>query len=249
MSARKKEYFEKVEDSPKDRAYYENAIEAAIRDYYFSEWSADTKEAIDKTPHNAWVAALEYARKQCIVRGDLLTATAHETRNNKGLGGVVYNETYDTEKVGDLIAIYISLCFRYNKVPSVFGVSVLTGIERARLIDWGNKAERVSPSCREHARKKMILEVKAARAQSLENLAISGGKSALGCIAFLNNEIWRNGIEQPEEKEETVKNWELPVFNSETLEIECYVSNNGERPAPKRAEVVEVNNLGLPILG
>jgi hypothetical protein len=148
-----------------------------------------------------------------------------------------------------LVAIYISLCFRYNKVPSVFGLSVLTGIERARLIDWGNKAEKVSPSCREHARKKMILEVKAARAQSLENLAISGGKSALGCIAFLNNEIWNNAIEQPEEKEETVKSWELPIFNPETMQIETYISSDGkERPAPKRAEAVEVNSLGLPIL-
>lgn len=209
MSARKQADIEQMTDCPKDKAYFENSIEESIRDFYFSEYGAESAEQIAKLGQNSFVAACEFARKQCITRADLIEYKAHAISR----GGTALNEQYSAERVEMLCEVYLSICFRYDKVPSIYGFSVLSGIGRELLFKWVSDAEKVSRTCREYPPKRAILNLKAARATSLQNVAISGGSRTVGAVACLNNEFWNNQPIEEEKRESVTSAADLPVFD------------------------------------
>lgn len=235
MAARSKKDLERVEDAPKDRAYFENHIAEAVRAFYYENFNAETTEQIAKCSQNSFISALQYARRCCIQREDLLDYIPHKITEYN----TVLNEAYSPEKVGLVCECFLSLCFLYDKVPSIYAFAVLTGIERGTLQEWVER-EKVRLQRREHTPKKSILDIKAAREQSLSNLALSGGKPAIGAIAHLNNELWKESIPEQPKQGQGVTVEELPVFDPVGGLLE-----QGERVALP----VSDDALGLPVLG
>ena len=218
-----------------DRAYWEAHITEALKDFYYSTFQAESIADIQKTPHNTFNAALEFARTQCVKRGDLLEYKEHATTYS-----VVQNEEYSAEAVQELCEAYISICSLFDRVPSLYGFAILSGIDRTVLYLWLKEVEGLSPSNRLD-KKKSVNDLKAAREVSLSNIALTGGKSTIGALAHLNNEIWNNSG-TAEEKQRVISLAELPRF---TLE------DKGESPAVSAdAPVGDVAGLaGLPVLG
>ena len=212
MSARKKADIERVENTTKDKAYWENSVWEAVREYYYTEYNAETVEQISKLGQNSFVAACEYARRCCVSRCDLMTVTPHKP--NKGC--TVFNECYDAERVEMLCSVYISIAFRIDKVPSVYGFSVLSGIDRETMQRWVSEGQGVTIASRWNTPKRSVQKIRDARAQSLQNVAISGGKGAVGAIACLNNEVWNNPTtEQPKEHALRAEELPYPVFSAD----------------------------------
>ena len=232
---------ERVTDCQKDKAFFENKISEAVRMFYFEEFSAETVEQIAKCSQNSWVACMEYVRRSCIVRDDLLIFTSHNLNGN-GSGAVVDNEEYNGELIELLCDIYVSLSFLYDKIPSMFGFHVLTGIPRTTLQNWANGAEEVTISSRGFKKKKAVETIRVAKGVSLENLAVTGGKATVGAIAALNNEYWgKQEIEKPQTA--VLQSWQLPDLSGKTEAIEVH----GE-PLPVLRPSVE-DAAGLPVLG
>lgn len=209
MAARKaaevKEILERVEDSKKDRAYYENAIRQAITEYYFDNYGAETTEEIAKCSQNTFLGACVYANKQCIDKASLMEYVPHNINGET----IIHNEAYSAEKVDLLCGVYLNLCFLYEKVPSVFCFAELSGIDRTILQGWINDEKRVTPARRGHTAKRSIEKLRDARAEMLQGVAITGGKGTIGSIAILNNSTWKE-TEQKREEERPLLACDLP---------------------------------------
>lgn len=224
MGARKtaevKEILERVEDVPKDAAYYQHAIKAAVDDFYYTNYKAETPEEIGKLSQNTFLAACVHARKQCIERDALLKFIPQQINKYS----VVHNEVYDKDKVEALCTAYLELCYLYDKIPSIYGFSELSGIDRGILHDWINTAKGVTSRRSDHTPKKAILKLKDARGEMLQNSAISGGRGVVGSIAVLNNTVWKN--EEVEQEERPV----LSVYDLPTLDDLRHMSEIEEKP-------------------
>lgn len=240
MSARKKSDIEQLQNTPKDKSYWENHISEAVREFYYMEFNAETTEQIAKCSQNSFVSACEYARRQCINKADLMTYREHIINKH---GGAVTNEVYNVEVVEIIASVYVSLCFLYDKIPSVFGFSMLTGIDRTCLESWVNEARNgVRLQCSDH-REKSVKTIKAARALSLQNLAASGGKGTVGCLAVLNNEFWG--------KTDYISDTKRALSLSELPDLLTIEDKSGS-DAPVSAVPVSdypVSAVGLPVLG
>lgn len=209
MAARKtaevKEILERVEDSKKDKAYYENAIRQAITEYYFDNYGAETTEEIAKCSQNTFLGACVYANKQCIDKESLLEYTPHNLNNYS----TVHCETYSREKVDLLCEIYLQLCYIYEKVPSVFCFAELSGIDRTVLQSWIGGTNGLTSRRLHDTPKRSIEKLRDARAEMLQGVAITGGKGTIGSIAILNNSTWKE-TEQKREEERPLLACELP---------------------------------------
>ena len=218
MSAKRKaDILERVTDEEKDSTYYENAIKSAVQEYYFENYQAETPEEIGKLSQNTFLGACLHARKVCIERDALLDYIPHRT----GGGSIVCNESYNEDKIEMLCNAYIEICYLYDKIPSIYGFSELTGVDRGILHDWINKCKGVSCTSRDHRGKRAIQKLRDARGEMLQNAAISGGKPAIGSIAVLNNTIWGK-VEETRE--------EMPVLSAEDLPDLRRLSEREEKP-------------------
>ena len=209
MAARSQKYIEEVQNEPKDKSYWENHISEAVREFYYSEFNAESVEQIAKCSQNSFVSACEYARRSCINKPDLMTYTQHTIPTT---GAVVNNEQYDSNTIEIICNVYLSLCFLYDKIPSVFGFAMLTGIDRQTLEGWVAEVKNGVTSSHRLDRQKSVRNIKAARALSLQNVAVSGGKGTVGCLAILNNETWNNPT-TPEQSARPLLCSELPVLS------------------------------------
>ena len=242
MAARSKSHIEKVENTSKDKAFWENHISEAIREFYYTEFGAETTEQIAKCSQNSFVSACEYARRACINKADLMEFTPHVI---KSTGAVVHNEQYNSETIEILCNIYISLCFLYDKIPSVFGFALLTGIDRQTIEGWVAEVKNGSGVSLQYRldRQKSVKNIKAARALSLQNVAVTGGKGTVGCLAVLNNEVWNETV--PQEKiDRPLDVSELPIFDSSAGWIDKGVRNDAAMlPDFSKTEAVTVGEL------
>lgn len=230
MAARSKKYIEQVQNEPKDKSYWESHISEAVREFYYQEFNAETTEQISKLGQNSFVSACEYARRSCINKADLMTYREHTIPST---GARVSNEQYDSDTIEIICNVYISLCFLYDKIPSVFGFAMLTGIDRQTIEGWITEAKNGSGVSMQYRldRQKSVKNIKAARALSLQNVAASGGKGVVGCLAILNNEIWKD-LPVSEDSSRPLTAGELPILYPQFDAIE------------QNAEIA-----GLPFLG
>lgn len=205
MSARKTaDVLERVENEEKDSKYYENAIKNAVQEYYFTNYNAETPEEISKLSQNTFLGACLHARKVCIERDALLDYIPHRT----GGGSIVCNESYNEDKIEMLCNAYLEICYLYDKIPSIYGFSELSGVDRGILHDWINKYKGVTSSGRCHKGKRAVLKLRDARGEMLQGVAVTGGKGTIGSLAILNNTVWKN--------EETERE-EIPVLSAYDL--------------------------------
>lgn len=242
MAAIKEEDLDNI-GSSKDRAYYEHHISQAIQDFYFSEFGAEGTDAICKCNQNSFVACCEFVRRSVINRADLLITESHAPNS----GCVVHNEVYDPDKIAMLADIYINCCYLYDKIPSVLGFSKMIGVNYVTISKW-IKADGLSSSNRVNKQKDAINSIKASRALSLQNVAVTGGKGTVGCIAVLNNEVWNNQNRIEDTSSRVLSLAELPDLQYIKFELED--KTRSDVLAAAGDPVGDVAGLaGLPVLG
>lgn len=244
MAAVSKDKMEQIQDTPKDKSYWESQISESIKEFYFIHFECETTEQISKCSQNSFVAACEYTRRQCINKTDLMEYVPHTIQRT---GTTQYNEQYSAETVEILANIYITLCFLYDKTPSVLGFSMLSGIPRQLLEDWVKEAKGVSSANRQD-KQKSIKNIKEARALSLMNIAVTGGRNVVGAVACLNNETWNNQNRIEDISSRVLSLSELPDLKYPQLNIED--KTRSDAPASAGDAVGDLAGLaGLPILG
>ena len=210
---KKAEALEKMQHEPKTRQWYETELPKAVYDFYYSTYGIEGADQIAKSNQNSWVACCEYMRRQCITKDDLKQIKTHTLCN----GGETYNESYDPQKVQMIADIYLHLCFTLDRLPSVYSFAVLTGIDREVMQVWIGSG-KVSLEYSQNTPKKAVKSIAAARNEALQNLAATGGKSAIGSIAILNNTIWSENNKAPEiDYKKALTAETLPVFGLEDI--------------------------------
>ena len=88
---------------------------------------------------------------------------------------------YDYDKVEYILYIYYYLCAVYDKECSIIGFSLLTGINRDTILDWGNSERKLSTKSFGVAEKLRLF-----REESLSNKLATGNKNPVGILAILN---------------------------------------------------------------
>ena len=90
------------------------------------------------------------------------------------------NNAYDTDKVNEVLDIYIDLCNDYEKVVNIVGFTFFTGIHRDTLNGWVN-GERLGSTASDICKK-----IDQMREESLVGLQISGKNNPMCYMPSLN---------------------------------------------------------------
>ena len=168
---------ERVVDQEKQVEVFENDIAL-----YLSMFCEEHKiEDMTKEPQSRWNAALMYINKH--VFGDKRVLKLNNTISKDDTNCIMDNNfnMYDYDKVEYVLYIYYYLCAMYDKECSIIGFSLLTGINRDTIYDWGTKERKLSTKSSDIAEKLRIF-----REESLSNKLATGNKNPVGILAILN---------------------------------------------------------------
>ena len=115
----------------------------------------------------------------------------------KPVTNIVYsNSSYDIDLLNGLLDIYISLCYRYSKMISVYGFCLFCNIQPYVFTQWEiDKAKSTTP---EH--KQFLKKLEQAAEESKRSLLIEKGRNPVGVLALLNHD---NGYNLPGVSKET----------------------------------------------
>lgn len=233
----RKKGVEIVRDEKKDSAWYERELQKCIADYYYTAYGDEGVEAISKRPQSSWIACMEYCRRCCVNREDLVEIIPHKIHPT--CGGVSCMEAYSPERVETLAKVFINLCCIYDRVPSVFGFSVLSGIDRENMQRW--VADGVTSASTRNTPKRAVQLVRDARGEILQCVAISGGKGTIGAVACLNNSTWKETQrEAPQIGSSSLDDIpRLPVFHSDG-----FIENADLLGVPSTSNLENIPKLG-----
>ena len=121
------------------------------------------------------------------------------------------NSTIDysnTDIINHLIDIYISLCFKYNHIPSILGFSVMTGIDNQTITSWLNGEYRQVKNDNVYTHSETAKRLKSICEHAL--LANATENNSIGSIFALKANY--NYSDQPKA--------EIPVSKPETITLE-----------------------------
>lgn len=168
---------ERVTDQGNQVDVFENDI-ALYLDMFCEEHKI---EDMTKEPQSRWNAALMYINKH--VFGDKKTLKRNNNISKDDTNCIMDNNfnMYDYDKVEYVLYIYYYLCAMYDKECSIIGFSLLTGINRDTIYDWGTKEKKLSTKSCDIAEKLRIF-----REESLSNKLATGNKNPVGILAILN---------------------------------------------------------------
>lgn len=165
-----------VTDEKKSAAYFRNAIPAALHDF-----ELETGKSAEEMTQSCFSAALMYIHDQAINENDLLD------NSNRYIDNVSL-KSYDIDLLQSIANIYIALCNRYVKVISVYGYSLLTGINYDLLLSWSSNARRnATPGAQG-----LIKRLESASEQSKRDLLTDKGRNPVGILALLNHDYGYN---------------------------------------------------------
>lgn len=173
----KGEHMEKVKETPDTPEVFQNDIEL-----YLSQFCQEHNiEDMTKEPQSRWNAALMYINKYVFSDKSILKLNKNINKNNTNCIMDNNFNMYDYDKVEYILYIYYYLCAMYDKECSIIGFSLLTGINRDTIYDWGTKDRKLSTKSFDLAEKLRIF-----REESLSNKLATGNKNPVGILAILN---------------------------------------------------------------
>ena len=157
-----------------------------------------------KEPQSKWNACLMYVGKHVFYKTDKLKLNKYIDDDR-----FLMNTTcgmYDLDKVNEVVDIYIYLCSLYDKECSFVGFSLLTGISRYTLQDWGEDQRKLSPKAFHIAQK-----IRTFREESLSN-KLTTVRNPVGVLAILNRHYQWNlpGVSKERSSREALTADELP---------------------------------------
>lgn len=168
---------EKVKETPDTPEVFQNDIEL-----YLSQFCEEHNiEDMAKEPQSRWNAALMYINKYVFSDKSILKLNKNINKNNTNCIMDSNFYMYDYDKLEYILYIYYYLCAMYDKECSIIGFSLLTGINRDTIQDWGANERKLSTKAFDIAQKLRLF-----REESLSNKLATGNKNPVGILAILN---------------------------------------------------------------
>lgn len=168
---------EKVQETADAPEVFQNDIEL-----YLSQFCEEHNiEDMTKEPQSRWNAALMYINKYVFSDKSILKLNKNINKNNTNCIMDSNFYMYDYDKLEYILYIYYYLCAMYDKECSIMGFSLLTGINRDTLQDWGANERKLSTKAFD-----IVQKLRLFREESLSNKLATGNKNPVGILAILN---------------------------------------------------------------
>ena len=148
------------------------------------------------------------------------------------------NNAYDTDKVNEVLDIYIDLCNDYEKVVNIVGFTFFTGIHRDTLNGWVNGVQLASSGS------DICKKIDEMREESLVGLQVSGKGNPMNYMPSLNKYCGFNmpGVRDQGSRVRALTASELPKLGSGNC---ARLPDNFDNSSPDNGEIVIDNSNNL----
>jgi len=145
------------------------------------------------------------------------------------------NNAYDTDKVNEVLDIYIDLCNDYEKVVNIVGFTFFTGIHRDTLNGWVNGVQLGSSGS------DICKKIDEMREESLVGLQVSGKGNPMNYMPSLNKYCGFNmpGVRDQGSRVRALTASELPKLGSGNC---ARLPDNFDNSSPDNGEIVIVSD-------
>lgn len=168
---------EKAQEIANTPEVFQNDIEL-----YLSQFCQEHNiEDMTKEPQSRWNAALMYINKYVFSDKSILKLNNNIPKDNTNCIMNSNCNMYDIDKLNYILYIYYYMCSMYDKECSIIGFSLLTGIHKDTLMDWGANERKLSVKGFE-----LVQKLRDFREESLSNKLATGNKNPVGILAILN---------------------------------------------------------------
>lgn len=145
------------------------------------------------------------------------------------------NNAYDTDKVNEVLDIYIDLCNDYEKVVNIVGFTFFTGIHRDTLNGWVNGVQLASSGS------DICKKIDEMREESLVGLQVSGKGNPMNYMPSLNKYCGFNmpGVRDQGARARALTASELPKLGNGNC---ARLPDNFDNSSPDNGEIVIDNS-------
>lgn len=197
-------------------------------DMYINLWMEERNiEDLCKISQNRWYNCCKY------VYENVFKVNPKYLKDDNNI-----NNAYDTDKVNEVLDIYIDLCNDYEKVVNIVGFTFFTGIHRDTLNGWVN-GERLGSTASDICKK-----IDQMREESLVGLQISGKNNPMCYMPSLNKYCGFNmpGVRDQGARSRALTASELPQLGGGNC---ARLPDNFDNSSPDNGEIVIDNSNNL----
>lgn len=197
-------------------------------DMYINLWMEERHvEDICKVSQNRWYNCCKY------VYENVFKVNPKYLKDDNNI-----NNAYDTDKVNEVLDIYIDLCNDYEKVVNIVGFTFFTGIHRDTLNGWVNGVQLGSSGS------DICKKIDEMREESLVGLQVSGKGNPMNYMPSLNKYCGFNmpGVRDQGARARALTASELPKLGSGNC---ARLPDNFDNSSPDNGEIVIDNSNNL----
>lgn len=193
-------------------------------DMYINLWMEERHiEDLCKVSQNRWYNCCKY------VYENVFKVNPKYLKDDNNI-----NNAYDTDKVNEVLDIYIDLCNDYEKVVNIVGFTFFTGIHRDTLNGWVNGVQLGSSGS------DICKKIDEMREESLVGLQVSGKGNPMNYMPSLNKYCGFNmpGVRDQGSRVRALTASELPKLGSGNC---ARLPDNFDNSSPDNGEI-EIDN-------
>jgi hypothetical protein len=197
-------------------------------DMYINLWMEERNiEDLCKISQNRWYNCCKY------VYENVFKVNPKYLKDDNNI-----NNAYDTDKVNEVLDIYIDLCNDYEKVVNIVGFTFFTGIHRDTLNGWVNGVQLASSGS------DICKKIDEMREESLVGLQVSGKGNPMNYMPSLNKYCGFNmpGVRDQGSRVRALTASELPKLGSGNC---ARLPDNFDNSSPDNGEIVIDNSNNL----
>jgi hypothetical protein len=197
-------------------------------DMYINLWMEERHiEDLCKVSQNRWYNCCKY------VYENVFKVNPKYLKDDNNI-----NNAYDTDKVNEVLDIYIDLCNDYEKVVNIVGFTFFTGIHRDTLNGWVNGVQLGSSGS------DICKKIDEMREESLVGLQVSGKGNPMNYMPSLNKYCGFNmpGVRDQGARARALTASELPKLGSGNC---ARLPDNFDNSSPDNGEIVIDNSNNL----
>lgn len=197
-------------------------------DMYINLWMEERNiEDLCKISQNRWYNCCKY------VYENVFKVNPKYLKDDNNI-----NNAYDTDKVNEVLDIYIDLCNDYEKVVNIVGFTFFTGIHRDTLNGWVNGVQLASSGS------DICKKIDEMREESLVGLQVSGKGNPMNYMPSLNKYCGFNmpGVRDQGSRVRALTASELPKLGSGNC---ARLPENFDNSSPDNGEIVIDNSNNL----
>ena len=197
-------------------------------DMYINLWMEERHiEDLCKVSQNRWYNCCKY------VYENVFKVNPKYLKDDNNI-----NNAYDTDKVNEVLDIYIDLCNDYEKVVNIVGFTFFTGIHRDTLNGWVNGVQLGSSGS------DICKKIDEMREESLVGLQVSGKGNPMNYMPSLNKYCGFNmpGVRDQGSRVRALTASELPKLGNGNC---ARLPDNFDNSSPDNGEIVIDNSNNL----